>query len=455
MSDVYNIKAEQSVIGAILMRGEIFHEISDILSQNDFYVSGHKIIYEAMSELNDKQVDIDAVTLTSYLEDKKKLIPAGGASYISVLLEDTVTSHNAKMLAKIVKESSIRRSLISIAKNIEQMAKDPDKNIDIIINECEGSLLSNNNETLKSEITPLRSYLKQTWDDLVEREHSGNNSLVTGVDTGIYELNDLTCGWQNSDLIVLCGRPSHGKTQLALNFCIEASDNDAIPLIFSLEMSGKSLGSRLISSMAEMNSQILRRGKLDKTKWDMIAEAIKKLDDYEMFIDETPAMSITNMYSKVKRFTSRNKIGMIVIDYLQLMKGTTYNIENRRLEVGEISRGLKAMAKEFNIPIVALSQLSRACESRPNKRPMLSDLRESGEIEQDADLILSIYRDELYYQGKDYNKNIVEIELIKQRNGPIGGTWMEFKKEYGLFKPLSAEKARAYVDGMRGKQNVD
>jgi len=431
----HNIEAEQSVLGSILLKDESFLRVNEFITANDFYRNSHKTIFTAMSELFDRNEPHDLVTLTSYLSDTNQIEAVGGASYLATLTSIVPVTANIESYGRIIRQKSILRSLITTTSDIANRCFEEQDDIEQLVDDAEQSIFEIAGSKSTSEFTPLRTIIPESFktvEKLYERKE-----LITGVPTGYSELDKMTAGFQPSDLIILAGRPSMGKTALALNIAHHAALIDKTGVaIFSLEMSKDQLAMRLLSSVGRIDSQKIRTGRLQEKDWPDLSRAAGMLSEAPMYIDDTPALSIPEMRSKVRRLASKNDIGLILVDYLQLMRGRSS--ENRTQEISDISRSLKALAKEHDLPVLALSQLNRGLESRTDKRPMMADLRESGAIEQDADVICFIYRDEVYDKSEDNpDKGIAELIIGKQRNGPTGVTRLHFKKEFTLFENLS------------------
>ncbi len=432
----HNIEAEQSVLGSILLKDKGFLQVNEYISADDFYREAHKIIFTAMVELFDRSEPQDMLTLTSYLTDTNQLELVGGASYLATLTHAVPVTANIESYARIIRQKAVLRNLINAASDIALRCFEEQDDINQLVDEAEQSIFEIAGNKSTTEFTPLRSIIPESFktvEKLYERKE-----LITGVPTGYIELDRMTAGLQSSDLVILAGRPSMGKTALALNIAQHAALVDKTGVaIFSLEMSKDQLAMRLLSSVGRIDSQKIRTGRLQNEDWPHLSRAAGMLSEAPIHIDDTPALSIPEMRSKMRRLASSNDIGLVLVDYLQLMRGRIS--ENRTQEISDISRSLKALAKEHDVPVLALSQLNRGLESRTDKRPMMADLRESGAIEQDADVICFIYRDEVYNKNEDNpDKGIAEIIIGKQRNGPTGVTRLFFKKEYTMFENLSS-----------------
>ncbi len=433
----HNIEAEQSVLGSILLKEDGFLTVNEFISGSDFYREAHRVIFEAMAELFDREEPHDLVTLTSLLNDTKRLEAVGGASYLASLTSIVPVTANITAYARIIKQKSVLRNLINTSSDIANRCFEEQDDIDKLVDEAEQSIFDIAGRKNATVFTPLKNIIPESF-KTVQRLYE-RKELITGVPTGYIDLDRITSGLQSSDLVVLAGRPSMGKTALAMNIAQHAALVEKTGVaIFSLEMSKEQLAMRLLSSVGRIDSQRIRTGRLHSEDWPHLTRAVGMLSDAPIYIDDTPALTVPNMRSKIRRLASKNDIGMILVDYLQLMQGR--NAENRTQEISEISRALKAIAKEHNVPVLALSQLNRGLESRTDKRPMMSDLRESGAIEQDADVICFIYRDEVYNKSEDNpDKGIAEIIIGKQRNGPTGVARLFFKKEFTTFENLSTQ----------------
>jgi replicative DNA helicase len=432
----HNIEAEQSILSAILIENNTLPEVLEILSDQDFYREAHRKIFKAMVELFERNEPADLVTLTNLLKERGQLGSLGGASYLAELVDTVPMAVNAAHYAKIVQEKASLRRLIEQAASITTRCFEDKGDVEEILDFAERSIFDISENKIKPSFYVLGDILTDTY-KAVEEAYE-NKVLVTGVPTGFRGLDEKTSGLQPGDLIVIAGRPSMGKTALALNIARNASLETGEPTaIFSLEMSKEQLSLRMLSAEARIDSSRMRGGFLSERDLARINRAAGALYDIPIYIDDSPAISALEIRAKTRRMKMDKGVGLVVIDYLQLMRGRA-SAERRDLEISEISRSLKALAKELNIPVVALSQLNRKVEDRTNKRPVLSDLRESGAIEQDADVILFIYRDEVYHKEEDNpNKGIAELILAKQRNGPIGAVKLAFLETYTRFEDLA------------------
>ncbi|MEC7859696.1 MAG: replicative DNA helicase [Pseudomonadota bacterium] len=429
-----SLEAEQSILGGLMLDNTAWDKIADIIVKSDFYRKDHRIIFDGISNLIEAAEACDVVTLSEYLENKGELEPAGGLEYIASLANETPGAANAISYAKILRERSVLRSLISAGNQISGNAYLNDGR--------EASELVDEAERLVFDIAEKGArgragfeHLKDVLPDTIDRIEllSKSEGDITGVATGYKEFDKLTAGLQSGDLVIIAGRPSMGKTTLAVNIAENAAIGSKVPTaIFSMEMPKEQLAFRMISSLGRVNQSHLRTGKFPDEDWSRINTAVQLMSDAPIYIDDTPALSPTEIRARARRLKRESGLGLIVLDYIQLMQvhGTT---ENRATEISEISRSLKALAKELSVPIIALSQLNRSVESRTDKKPIMSDLRESGAIEQDADLILFIYRDEVYNPDTP-RKGVADISIAKQRNGPIGDFPLTFVGRYTKFE---------------------
>ena len=434
-----NLEAEQSVLGGILLDNMAINSVLEILETDDFYSEAHRKIFIAIIELSEKNEPSDLITLSSLLRDKKHLEGIGGESYLASLVDSVPSAANISYYSKIVKEKAILRKLISAATDILNKSYDSGADIDSVLDESEHTIFEISENKIKPAFFPIKEIIKdsfKTIESLYEKK-----ALITGVSTGYKKVDEITSGFQNSELIIIAGRPSMGKTALAINIAQYAAIENELPVaIFSLEMSKEQLAFRLLSSEAKVDSQRLRKGFVGEVDWPKLTTAAGRLSEAPIYIDDTPAISVLEMKAKTRRLKAERGLGLVVLDYLQLMRGRDASAP-REQEISEISRSLKALAKELEIPVVALSQLNRQVEARSDRRPQLADLRESGAIEQDADVIMFIYRDEVYNKSEDNaEKGLAEIIIGKQRNGPTGLVKLAFLKEYTRFENLAWEK---------------
>lgn len=430
-----NLEAEQSVLGSILLKDKTFGDVLEILQPEDFYSPAHRIIYKALVDLFDRNEPLDLVTLNNQLTDSNQIKDIGGAVYLSSLTSIVPVTTNVISYANIIKQKSILRRLIEVNTDIASRCYEEQGEINQLVDDAEQAIFDIAGEKSTKSFTPLKNIIPgafQKIEQLYQRQE-----MITGVPTGYQIMDRMTAGLQPSDLIILAGRPSMGKTAFALNLAQNAALIEKTGVaIFSLEMSKEQLATRLICSIGKIDSQRVRTGRLHEEDWPRLTRAITQLTEAPIYIDDTPGITILEMRSKVRRLAAQYPIGLIVVDYLQLMQGR--NSENRTQEISEISRSLKALAKEHSVPVIALSQLNRGVDARSDRRPLMSDLRESGAIEQDADIILFIYRDEVYNkEPTNPKKGTAEIIIGKQRNGPTGSFNLAFLSEYTTFENLS------------------
>lgn len=430
----HNIEAEQSVIGAIFLEPEAFSTASEILLPEDFYRAGHQRIFAAMMTLADRGEPIDVVTVTSYLNDMKQLEEAGGVTYLTQIAESVPTAANIEYYSRIVEEKALLRRLIRSATDIVTNSYEKEDSVEDVINEAEKSILEVAGKKNSGAFKNIKDVLIDVYDN-IEQLHNQTGD-VTGVPTGFRDLDRITSGFQRNDLIIIAARPSVGKTAFALNVAQNvAVHTDETVAIFSLEMGAEQLVQRMLCAEGNIDSQRLRNGKLEPEDWGKLTMAMGSLSNAKIFIDDSPGIRVSEIRSKCRRLKQEHGLGMIMIDYLQLIQGSPSSRESRQQEVSEISRSLKGLARELNVPLIALSQLSRGVEARQDKRPMMSDLRESGSIEQDADIVGFLYRDD-YYDKETDKQNIIEIIISKQRNGPTGTVELAFLKQFNKFVNL-------------------
>jgi replicative DNA helicase len=429
-----NIEAEQAVLGAIFLDSSALTPASELLIPEDFYRAAHQKIFHAMLKVADKGEPVDLVTVTAELVDSKALEEVGGVSYLSELADAVPTAANVEYYARIVEEKSILRRLIRTATSIAQDGYTREDEVDVLLNEAEKKIMEVAQRKHSGTFQNIKDVLVQAYDN-IEMLHNRKGE-ITGIPTGFTELDRMTAGFQRSDLIIVAARPSVGKTAFALNIAqnVATQTNENVA-IFSLEMSAQQLVMRMLCAEGNINAQNLRTGKLTSEDWGKLTMAMGSLSNAGIYIDDTPSIRVSEIRAKCRRLKQESGLGMVLIDYLQLIQGSGRNRENRQQEVSEISRALKALARELEVPVIALSQLSRSVEQRQDKRPMMSDIRESGSIEQDADIVAFLYRDD-YYDKESENKNIIEIIIAKQRNGPVGTVQLAFIKEYNKFVNL-------------------
>lgn len=435
-----NLEGEMSVLGGVLLENEALNKALEILRPEDFYRESHRKIFNALLELSDKGEPADLVTLTAVLKKNGELDAIGGSAYLSTLVDYVPTAANINYYAKMVKEKSIARRLISVATDIATKGYEGGE-IESTLDWAEKSIFDIAGLRIKPSYFSTKEILKDTF-KAIERLYD-RKEKITGVPTGYHDLDEMTAGLQGGDLVIIAGRPSMGKTAFVVNVVEQASvhQEEKVPaLIFSLEMGKEQLVQRMLCSISRVDASRLRTGHLGESDWPKLTNGAGLLSEAPIYIDDTPAISVLELRAKARRLKSEKNIGIIVIDYLQLMQGN--NPESRQQEISEISRSLKALAKELNVPVVALSQLNRSLESRTDKRPIMADLRESGAIEQDADVIMFVYREAVYCEAckskeKTCEKNHeqdAEIVVGKQRNGPIGTVHLTFRGQYTRFE---------------------
>ena len=431
-----NIEAEKSVLGALLLEKDAIIRVADILRPEDFYRTSNGIIYQALLDLYEEREPLDVLSLSNKLEEKQELEKVGGASYLTELVNSVPSAANVTHYARIVQKKALLRRLIAVSSEIAELGYKEEEDIQTILDEAEQKLFAISQKHVKKDFVPLKNILEEAFERIDELHKSGDD--LRGVPTGFTDLDNILAGLQRSDLIILAARPSIGKTTFALDIARQIGTKAKIPVgIFSLEMSSDQLVDRMIAAQAHVDLWKLRTGKLktdpDSDDFQRIGEAMGTLSEAPIYIDDTATANILQLRTMARRLQAEHNLGLIIIDYLQLMEGRSR--ENRVQEISEISRGLKNLAKELNIPILALSQLSRAVESRPDQRPKLSDLRESGSIEQDADVVLFLYREDRVKPDTPH-KNIVEVIVAKHRNGPLGTVQLYFDEQSTTFRQL-------------------
>jgi len=439
----HSIEAEQSVLGGLLLDNSAWDRIGDVLSLDDFYRDDHRRIYRHIAKLVEHGKPADVVTVAESIESSEDKDKTGGLAYLGTLAQNTPSAHNIRRYAEIVHERAVMRKLASVGNEIADSALNPlGKDVGQLLDEAESRVFQIAEAGVRGrvgfhDIHQLLSQVMERVDFLYSRE---NPSDVTGVPTGYRELDQMTSGFQEGDLVIIAGRPSMGKTALALNISEHVAVTEKRPvMVFSMEMSGTQIAARILGSRARIDQHKLRTGKLSDEDWSKLANALGELHDAPIHIDETAALNPLELRSRARRLARQyaGKLGLVVVDYLQLMVSEGRRDENRATELSEISRSLKALAKELHVPVVALSQLNRAVDQRPDKRPIMSDLRESGALEQDADLILFIYREEVYNREVG-EKGKAEVIVGKQRNGPIGDIPLTFLGQYTRFENYAA-----------------
>ncbi len=429
-----NLEAEQSVLGAVLLDNSAMAKAMELLVEEYFYRTSNRKIYRAMLELSDVGEVIDQITLTERLKAQGEIEAIGGAAYLAELVQSVASSANIRYHCKIVREKALLRELIHTSTEVLTRGYEGSSSIDELLDFAERSVFGIVQGKLDKSFSPINSIIKESL-DLVDKL-SKRKEHITGVPTGFYDLDDITAGLQPSDLVVIAGRPSMGKTSLALGMATHAAIKaKAVVGIFSLEMSKPQIVLRMLSSEARVDSHRLRIGKIEKEDWWRLAEAAGRLEQAQIFIDDTGGITVQQMRGKARRLKAEQRgLDLLFVDYLQLMQGRS-DSESRQQEISDISRSLKALAKELNVPIVALSQLSRAVEARKPPIPMLADLRESGAIEQDADVVMFIYREDVYDENSE-RKGIADILVLKHRNGPTGKRHLRFEDRFAKFDNL-------------------
>ena len=430
-----------------MLDNEAWDAVGDMVTDSDFYRRDHRLIFQTISKMMELGLSCDAITIAERLDKSGELDDAGGVTYLGELVSAIPSVANIKAYAEIVRERAVSRNLIKVANEIADSAFMPDgQTVEQLLDTAEKKVfeLAEHGTRHRAGFEPMKALLTKAIDRI--EAVFASDSVITGVTTGMDRFDEETSGLQNSDLIIVAGRPSMGKTSFAMNIAENSAIKVGCPVaVFSLEMPGDQLAMRMISSFGRINLKDLRTGNLTDEDWPKITMATGMLSEAPIYVDYTPGLTPTELRAKARRLKRESGLGMIIIDYLQLMEsGSGGQGDNRATELSTISRALKSLAMELQVPVIALSQLNRALEQRPNKRPVMSDLRESGAIEQDADLIVFIYRDEVYYKEESEDKGIAEIIIAKQRNGPIGSVRMAFLNEYTRFENLAPEM---YGDG--------
>ena len=440
----HSTEAEQSVLGGLLLENLAWDKCSDLLTDSDFYRHEHRHIYTAIGNLIASSKPADVITVFEALQSLGKAEDCGGLAYLNALAQSVPSASNVRRYAEIVRERSVLRKLISASDEIATTAFNPQgQPVSQILDEAESRIFRIGEEGSRAGagFQPMDKLVQALIDRVQELEANGSED-VTGIRTGFYDLDRMTAGLQKGDLIVLAARPSMGKTAFALNIAEHVAVQEGLPVaVFSMEMGASQLALRVVGSLGRIDQQHLRTGRLRDDEWERLPEAASKLSEAPMFIDESPGLNPAELRARARRLARQygGTLGLIVIDYLQLMSGSSHSSEeNRATVLGEISRGMKGLAKELQCPVIALSQLNRSVETRPDKRPMMSDLRESGAIEQDADVIMFIYRDD-YYNKDSKEPGVAEIVLAKQRNGPVGTVKLTFRKPLTRFDNLAID----------------
>ena len=431
----HNTEAEQAVLGGVFLRNDIFHTLVDTISDEDFYSPAHRTIYQAFQELYRCRQPVDLVTAAEYLQSRGQLDEVGGTVYLASLAESVASASNAVFHAQIVRDKSVRRRLIQTSSEILTNCFEAGEDTESLLDKAEQEIFSIAESKGKPAFVSSKDLVNRVFEQLEMR--AGQGELITGVPTGYTDFDHMTSGLQKSDLIILAARPSMSKTALALNMGMRAAIHHEVPVaVFSLEMSMDQLMMRLLGCHGRVDLSRLRSGYLNDEDWSRLYQAAEDLSRAPIYIDDTPALSTMEIRARCRRLKAEKGVGLIIVDYLQLMR-SSHRSDSREQEISDISRNLKALAKELDVPVVALSQLNRKVEERSDKRPMISDLRESGAIEQDADVIVFIYRDAAYNKAEDNpNKNIAEIIIGKQRNGPVGMLRLAYFGQYTVFDNL-------------------
>lgn len=438
-------EAEEAVLGAVLINPDAFFEVAAFLRADDFFILRNGWIWEAMQRLHGRGEVIEYLTVIEELRAQERLEDVGGPAYLTYLLSNTATSIHAEAYGHIVERAAIRRRMLAAANDIAQLAYQEDVDINEVIDRAESILFTVTDSQLKKDTLPIQ-YVISDYYDRVEELYT-QRAEPMGIPSGFVDLDALLGGFQKSDLIILAARPGMGKTSLMLNIAMHAARSKARVAIFSLEMSNEQLVQRLISTETGVDSQKLRLGNLDEHEWNLFVEATNSLSSLRMFLDDTPGLSVLQLRTKCRRLYREHGLDLVIVDYLQLMSGNIGNriSDNRVQEISYISRGLKELARELNIPIIAGAQLSRAVEQRQDKRPQLSDLRESGALEQDADVVIFIYRDDMYNEASE-RPNEADLLVAKHRNGPTGSVALYFRRELTQFTNL--KKTSVNLEGI-------
>lgn len=432
-----NVEAEQSVLGAMLIEREAISRVAEFLRMEDFYREAHRLIYNAIIQLYNKNEAVDLITITEQLKKEDKLEAVGGISYISSLANSIPTAANVLYHARIIEEKALLRQLINAATHIAGMGYEANDDVVNVLDQAEKMIMGVSNRKVTGDFSPVKNIILDAFSK-IEQLYASKGG-VTGLTTGFKDLDRLTAGLQPSDLILIAARPSMGKTAFVLNISrnVAVKEKKAVAF-FSLEMSKEQLVQRMLCAEAPIDAQRLRIGELQDNDWKNLVKAAERLSAAPIFIDDTAGITVAEMRAKARRLKIEHDLQLVVIDYLQLMQGQSGSgrSENRQQEISEISRSLKGLARELSVPVIALSQLSRGVESRQSKKPMLSDLRESGSLEQDADIVAFLYRED-YYNPETENKNITEIIIAKHRNGPVDTVNLMFHKQFTKFSDLS------------------
>jgi replicative DNA helicase len=427
-----SMEAEVSVLGAMLLDNSVIPDIIKIIDPKAFYSTAHRIIYQSIVELYDEKKSADLIILAEALRLKGSLEQAGGPDYLATLVDSVPSTANATHYANIVKNKGLMRRLIGATNKIMSEAYDPTEDPEVILDKAEQTIFTVCEEKISQDVVPISEVLKSTMYDIDNLQD--RKGRLTGLPTGFYDIDDMTSGLQKSQFVIVAGRPSMGKSSFAMNIAEHVAVDENVPVaFFSLEVSKDQLAQNMLCSHARIDAHKMRRGYLAESEWPNLSLALGKLSEAPIYIDDTPGISVLELRAKARRLKARSDIGLLVVDYLQLMAGPP--TESRQQEISAISRSLKALARELQIPLIALSQLSRATEAREAHRPRMSDLRESGAIEQEADVIFMLYREEYYDPEK--NPGVAEIIIAKQRNGPTGTVNLAFLSNYMHFEPLA------------------
>lgn len=436
----HSAEAEEAVLGSLLIDPDAILEVASFLKADAFYREQNRWIYQAILDLHDARDPLDFITLTEMLRQRGQLDDIGGEAYLIGLLNAVPTSVNAASYGRIVEAAAVRRGLIQAASTIANLAYDEDEQITVVIDRAEQALFTVSEERTKRDLVPVRDIARTYMDRVVELSQRGDEMI--GVPTGFHDIDRLLGGLNKSDLLIVAARPGMGKTAFQLGMALHAGLRHGKRIaMFNLEMSGEQLVQRLIASETRIDSQRLRRGQLHDSEWQIFYEAIGRLAETQIFVDDTPAITPMQLRTKCRRLYAEHGLDLVMIDYLQLMHAE-HASNNRVQEISEISRGLKGLARELDVPVVTASQLSRAVESRQDKRPQLSDLRDSGSIEQDADIVMFIYRDEYYHPDTTDRPNIAEISVAKHRNGPTGVIDLYWQANLATFRNLQRQEVK-------------
>lgn len=442
----HSVEAEQSVLGGLLLENEALDKIADLLSAGDFYRHDHRLIFEHIAKLIEHNKPADIVTVAESLDNAAELSAVGGLAYLGALAQNTPSAANIRRYAEIVRERAVMRKLVEVGSGIAESAYNPQgRDAQQLLDEAESRIfqIAEGGKRSSEGFLDIKVLLPQVADRIDQLFQRDNQSEVTGIPTGYTDLDSMTSGLQPGDLIIVAGRPSMGKTAFSLNIAENVALDTGLPVaVFSMEMGATQLATRMIGSVGRLDQHRMRTGRLEDEDWVRLTTALGRLNEAPIFIDEGAGLNSFDVRARARRLHRQTgKLGLIVIDYLQLMSGATgRQSENRATEISEISRSLKSLAKELDVPVIALSQLNRSLEQRPDKRPVMSDLRESGAIEQDADLILFIYRDQVYNPDSP-DKGTAEIIVAKQRNGPIGRVRLTFLGEHTRFENFTSSDA--------------